>query len=141
MSLQYDFFIASRWRNQNIILELLQKLRNKGKTVYCFLENKEQYMTITDNPEETMKIYESTKDWKNDTNARQMFDNDLQGLKDSRVLLLLLPAGKSAHVEAGIAFGLGKECIVIGEQKEAESLYHIFSKMYKTIDEFIADVS
>jgi|GEM_PF-3631094 len=32
---------------------------------------------------------------------------------------------------------LVKTCILIGEQKEAESLYLIFDEFYKTVDEFI----
>jgi len=54
---------------------------------------------------------------------------------------MLLPAGKSAHIEAGIAYGMGKKCILIGEQKEAESLYLIFDKYYSTIDAFIESIT
>ena len=57
--------------------------------------------------------------------------------QNSKALILLLPAGKSAHIEAGVAFGMKKKCILIGEQKEAESLYLIFAESYQTIDEFI----
>ena len=50
---------------------------------------------------------------------------------------MLLPAGKSCHVEAGVAYGLGKKCILIGEQKEAESLYLIFNEVYATENDFL----
>ena len=34
--------------------------------------------------------------------------NDLDGEKKSKNFLLILTAGKSAHIEAGIAYGSGK---------------------------------
>jgi len=49
-------------------------------------------------------------------------------------------AGKSAHIEAGAAFGMGKKCILIGEQKEAESNYLIFDESYSIADEFINNI-
>lgn len=53
---------------------------------------------------------------------------------------MLLPAGKSCHIEAGIAYGLGKKCILIGQQKEAESLYLIFDDNYNSVDEFLENI-
>ena len=44
-----------------------------------------------------------------------LFNNDLEGEKNSKNLLLVLPAGKAAHIESGIAYGLGKKCYAIGE--------------------------
>ena len=43
----------------------------------------------------------------------------------------MLPAGKSAHIEAGIAYGLGKKCYAIGEYDVTDSLYLIFDKIFK----------
>ena len=53
---------------------------------------------------------------------------------------MLQPTGKSCHIEAGVAYGLGKRCILIGEQKEAESLYLIFSESYDTVNEFLKTI-
>ena len=61
----------------------------------------------------------------------------MNALRGSEALVLLLPAGKSAHMEAGVAYGLGKRMILIGEQKEAESLYLIFDEYHPTIEAFI----
>ena len=66
-----------------------------------------------------------------------MFDADMEGIQNSETLILLLPAGKSAHLEAGYAYGLGKTCILIGVQIETESNYLLFNQSYKTIDEFL----
>jgi len=88
-------------------------------------------------PESVMKKFESTKKWQKDQRVRKIFEKDLEGLKNSQILILLLPAGKSAHIEAGIAYGLGKKCILIGDQKKAESHYLIFDEFYPTIEAFL----
>lgn len=143
--MQYDYFIASRWRNKDNVLELSEKIREIGKTVYCFIQGdgeiyelKNQENTL--HPEEHMKQFES-RDWKTDPAVKEVFEVDMNALKQSEKLILLLPAGKSAHIEAGVAYGLGKECILIGEQKEAESSYVIFSESYPIIDTFLASIS
>ena len=60
-----------------------------------------------------------------------MFKTDLEGEKSSKNLLLVLPAGKAAHIESGIAYGLGKKCYAIGEYEATDSLYNIFEKIFK----------
>lgn len=133
----YDYFLASRWRNQDAVLELLQKLRAKGKSVYCFLEKARSLNDPTKDPEEEMQAFEAIVDWRADEAVKRIFQEDMDGLKQSASLILLLPAGKSAHVEAGAAYGMGKRCILVGQQKETESLYFIFDEWYNSIDDFI----
>ena len=69
-----------------------------------------------------------------------MFKTDLEGEKSLKNLLLVLPAGKAAHIESGIAYGLGKECYAIGEYEATDSLYNIFEKIFKNeteLEEFL----
>lgn len=132
--MKYDYFIASRWRNKNQVLELTEKLRAKQQTVFCFIEEKNR---ADHSPEKYMEDFEAIENWREDREVRDIFEKDLEGLKSSETLILLLPAGKSAHMEAGVAFGMGKKCILVGEQKEAESLYLIFDKMYDSMEEFL----
>jgi hypothetical protein len=35
----YDFFVAGRWRSREAVKEVLDAIRAKGKTAYCFTEN------------------------------------------------------------------------------------------------------
>jgi hypothetical protein len=120
-------------------MELVKSIREKGKSVYCFMESTPslEVGAIDDNPEEVMAKFESIPDWRNDQRVRGIFKHDMDALKESETLILLLPAGKSAHMEAGVAYGLGKKLILIGEQKETESLYLMFSEVYPTMEEFI----
>ncbi len=135
--MKYQYFIASRWRNKDQVLELAEKLRQQGKTVFCFVEHKADVTKGETDPDKFMQQFESIENWTENEVVKQVFEYDMEGLKNSENLLLLLPAGKSAHIEAGIAYGLGKKCIVIGEQPETESLYLIFDEFYSSIDEFM----
>jgi len=142
----YDFFIASRWRNKEQVLELTQKLRAKGKKVYCFVEGEGLSSDLKEleqslDPHAFMEHFESLSDWKKSDAIREIFEVDMRALRESEALILLLPAGKSSHVEAGAAYGMGKRCILVGEQKETESLYLIFTEHYATIDECVEAVS
>lgn len=143
--MRYQYFIASRWRNKEAVLDITHKLRRKGKSVYCFIEGDGRDYELKDldenyTPEEFMKRFESIPDWINSPKVKEVFKVDMNALKNSETLILLLPSGKSAHMEAGIAYGMGKKCIVVGELKETESLYFIFSKFYKSTDDFISSI-
>ncbi len=139
--MKYDYFIAWRWRNKEQILYLTKLIREKGKTVYCFAEDKEYIDAVDPDPEQFMIKFEALENWQQDPMVKQIFEEDMDGLKSSENFILLLPAGKSAHMEAGIAYGMGKKCILVGEQKETESLYLIFSETYASIEEFIDQIT
>src|SRR5882724_10113170 len=132
----YDFFVSGRWRNRDNILDLVSKIRKKGYSVYCFLEASHSTHQIANDPEEDMQRFEKL-DWRSDPYVKEVFQNDMTGEKNSDVFVMLLPAGKSCHIEAGAAYGMGKKCILIGEQKEAESLYLIFDQIYPTVEAFL----
>jgi nucleoside 2-deoxyribosyltransferase len=80
------------------------------------------------------------KDFHNDEYYKKVFEDDLEGLKNAEKVILLLPAGTSAHMEAGIAFGLGKPLILIGEAEKPETLYLVFKERYSTMEEFLATI-
>lgn len=142
---KYDFFIAGRWRNREEIKKVLDAVRAMGKSAYCFIENPFDgdgivFKTDSDaDPEGMMAKYESIEDFYNNKTARKIFDADLQGIKDSEKFLLVLPAGKSGHVEAGLAYGLGKQCIAIGPAEQNESLYFIFDKLHSSLEDFVKE--
>lgn len=141
--MNYEYFIASRYRNKETVLELTQKLRAKGKAVYCFVESPASVKSvgkIEDNAEAAISDFEAIPQWQQDPRVREVFETDMAALRNSANLILLLPAGKSAHMEAGVAYGLGKHLVVIGEQKATESLYLVFDEFYDDIDDFIASL-
>ncbi len=128
----YDFFVAGRTRNKDKILEICDILDSLNVSYYCFLKNEESHkeagLNLNDKPEDLMKKFESMD---LDSEAvKIIFKHDMEGLKSSKNLLLVLPAGKSAHIEAGVSYGLGKKCYAIGEYDVTDSLYLIFDKIF-----------
>ena len=71
-----------------------------------------------------------------------LFNQDLEGEKNSKNFLLVLPAGKAAHIESGIAYGLGKKCYAIGEYEATDTLYNIFENIFdneKELEDFLKE--
>ena len=122
MNKSYEFFIAGRTRNKDAILRICDIFDRHNISYYCFLKNDEtmnSYGSESNSVEENMEEFESL------------------GLK-----LLVLPAGKSGHIEAGIAYGMGKKCYAIGEYEATDSLYNIFDRIFaneEELDLFLSD--
>lgn len=131
----YKFFIAGRTRNKEKILKICNIFEEMNISHYCFLKNEESHreakLDVQD--ENLADVFEALD--LNHPSVRIIFEHDLNGEKNSDNFLLVLPAGKSAHIEAGIAYGLGKKCYAIGEYDVTDSLYLIFDKIFKDEDE------
>ena len=135
-----DYTIVSKFRNKQQVDLLVRKLQEKGKTCYNFSEKPGDPNNPDAHPEEQMKVLEATDDFLNNEMFQAYFRKDLEGLKNAQKVILLLPAGTSAHIEAGIAYGLNKPLILIGEPEKPETLYLIFKERYTTIDEFLETI-
>lgn len=130
MNNQYEFFIAGRARNKENILKICDLFDKYHISYYCFLKNEEQwhYGNSNQSAEERQQEFE-TLELKSEV-VLNLFHNDLQGETNSKNLLLILPAGNAAHIEAGIAYGLGKKCYAIGEYEHTDTLYNIFEQIF-----------
>ena len=135
-----DYTVISKYRNKNQCELLVQKLQDLGKTCFNFCEVPADPNNPESNPEEQMNAFENVSDFYNDEYYQYVFKTDLNGLKNADIVIMLLPAGNSVHLEAGIAYGLGKPLILIGEPEKPESLYLIFKERYKTIEEFLQNI-
>ncbi len=128
----YDFFIAGRTRNKEQILKICEIFDQLNISYYCFLKNEQSHaeagLDVNENPEELMKKFENLS-LESDA-VKTIFKHDMEAEKKSKNFLLVLPAGKSAHIEAGVAYGLGKKCYAIGEYDVTDSLYLIFDKIF-----------
>ena len=136
MSYKYKFFIAGRARNKDNILEICDIFDDLGISYYCFLKNDESYNSYgneTKSIEEKQNTFEKL-DLKSDI-VLNIFNEDMDGEKNSENFLLVLPAGKSGHIEAGVAYGMGRKCYAIGEYDATDSLYNIFDKIFDDIEE------
>lgn len=135
MKNKYEFFIAGRARNKESILQICDLFDKYNISYYCFLKNEDDwgYGNKNQTAEEKQKEFESLN-LKSDI-VLNLFNNDLDGEKNSKNLLLVLPAGKAAHIEAGIAYGLGKKCYAIGEYEQTDTLYNIFENIFESTHE------
>ena len=142
MENKYEFFIAGRLRNKENILKICELFDKYNVSYYCFLKNEDDWGYGNENQtaEEKQKEFESLG-LKSDV-VLKLFNQDLEGEKSSKNLLLVLPAGKAAHIEAGIAYGLGKKCYAIGEYEATDTLYNIFEEIFdseKELEDFLKE--
>ena len=135
MEIKYEFFIAGRARNKENILRICDLFDKHNISYYCFLKNEDSWGYGNENqtPEEKQQEFEKLG-LKSEV-VLNLFHGDLEGEKSSRNLLLILPAGKAAHIESGIAYGMGKKCYAIGEYEATDTLYNIFEEIFENEDE------
>jgi hypothetical protein len=139
---KYDYFIAGRWRNYENVKAALDVVRAAGKTAYCFIENHYTGEKVEFDPlavgegdiESTMSSLEGLS--LDDPMVRKIFENDITGEREAINFVLILPAGISGHIEAGIAYGLGKRCYAIGQPEKTETLYSVFEKIFPDLRSF-----
>ena len=104
------FFIASRHANATPVQFLTDNLVSLGHEVYPRVNGGE---------------------------PRKIFEHELTGLEEVDTIILLLPAGKTSHINAGIAYGFGKHLVLIGNPETEESQYFIFNEKYPSIEAYI----
>ena len=141
METKFEFFIAGKTRNKNNILKICDIFDKYNISYYCFLKNDDtmnSYGEEGQTEDEKMKVFENLG-LKSDI-VLNIFKQDLDNEKACKNLLLVLPAGKSGHIESGIAYGLGKKCYAIGEFDATDSLYNIFETIFENeqqLEEFL----
>ncbi|NTW22833.1 hypothetical protein HGA34_04835 [Candidatus Falkowbacteria bacterium] len=135
-----DYIVISKFRNKQQTDLLVAELAKRGKTCYNHCDIPADPDNPHDHPEKQMEKFESVSDFFNDKHYRYVFEEDLRGLRGAGKVIALFPAGNSVHVEAGIAYGLGKPLILIGELEKPETLYLIFQERYKTIEDFLETI-
>jgi nucleoside 2-deoxyribosyltransferase len=133
-------YVASSWRNPHQPL-VVEKLREAGHEVYDFR-----------NPSETDKgfawsdIDENWQNWSNEEYIKALdhpiavkgFLNDFKGMDWADACVLVMPCGRSAHVEAGYMQGAGRPTIVLMfDEAEPELMYNLFETVATSIDEVI----
>ena len=133
-----DFTVLSSFRNRDTVNNFVAELRNRGFTCHNFCDVPADPNNPHGDPEEQQQAFESVTDFYNEPHFAKVFNEDLQALKNANKVILLQPCGLSAHMEAGIAFGMNKPLIMIGEPVKPESLYLIFQERYQTSSEFFA---
>lgn len=74
--------------------------------------------------------------------AQDVFEFDKRHIDESDTVILVLPAGKSAHMELGYAIGTGKEGYILldGEPERYDIMYAFATQVFNHVDEMMAVV-
>lgn len=131
------YFIASRWNNMKQVQYLTENLHALGHDIFSYVDDQRNFVPKKE-LEQPADLFKPGEDWRTRPALRAMFEKDMTGLAGCDVMVMLLPAGATSHIEAGIAYGLAKKLVLIGEPEKIKSHYLIFNEWYKTIEEYIA---
>jgi len=139
----YDFTVIGRWRNRDNVAKVVEAIRDAGNTCFSFIENDWSHLksfNFSSKQADADKMMKQTETLSLDSSElKEIFERDMDGLKNSEKIVLVLPAGTSSHIEAGVAYGLGKPLYAVaggGVEVKTESLYLIFDEIFPSVDEF-----
>jgi len=130
-------YIASSYKSLEPVRILGVALREIGYDVYVFCDEKE------DAYKHSMTIRASSlyRSWTPKTAmmnkyVQMIYESDIRELDSSDILILVLPSGKSAHLEAGYAKGKGKKVFLYGDMElgSYDAMYGMIDKIYDPDD-------
>ena len=117
-------YIASSWKNTQSVRNLACSLREQGHIVFDFTD-------MGYRPPGLDKFVFDAKEWAEHSgkNANEVeykdfltweptqraFKSDKAGIDWADVVILLIPSGRSSHLEAGYTVGAGKELYIFGD--------------------------
>jgi nucleoside 2-deoxyribosyltransferase len=136
------FFIASPWQNTDLVKSLSVALTTRGHTVYSFLDNGANAVGGAPAIEESEEnLPNAISNWENNPAVKEIFESDMKALKESDAVILLEPSGRSSLAEAGIAYGMGKEIVLVGPVAHPTIVvYSICKNRYASVDEFLVSL-
>jgi len=120
-------YVASSWRN-NRQPEVVRVLRSLGHTVYDFKnpEPRTGFAWREIDPNWQSWGYEQYLSALQHERAEEGFRSDMHALSTSDICVLVLPCGRSAHLELGYAVGIGLQTAILlddVQQNEPELMY------------------
>jgi len=117
-----SIYVASSWRNK-LYPRVVEGLRALGHSVYDFKAPENAFEWKALDPDWQKWTPAQFRDALEGPIAQQGFAADAGALRAAEVVVLVLPAGASAHSEAGWAAGAGKPVAVLVPEGTFEELY------------------
>ncbi len=106
-------YLASSWKQARTVDLVAQALRDAGHQVYAFTEPDQGHYTFDARSEFGSWAAGATAQQMMETpQAQKAFAADREGLDWADTCVLILPSGRSAHLEAGYAVGQGKDLFI-----------------------------
>lgn len=132
-------YLASSWKMKDVVLELASTLRDEGHSVDSFCDDANgrisfnwseliESMKTEGSDISQLDAIEMMKHWR----VKEAFEEDKRWIDWADVLIMLMPCGRSSHLEAGYAVGAGKKMYIIGgfEKGEFDTMYGFADGMY-----------
>jgi hypothetical protein len=121
MSRARRIYIASSWKNAAWLPAIALLLRTAGHEVYLFCETGRDHFVFDahDWKGQDLSTITAKQAWQHEV-FRHAFECDKAGLDWADTCILILPAGRSSHLEAGYAVGRGKDLFITGSPKPGE---------------------
>lgn len=136
MAVPMKIYVASSWRNAQQ-QDVVAALRALGHDVYDFKNppNASGFSWSEIDPAWKSWTAEAFLKGLDDPRADEGFQSDMDALMGADACVLVLPCGRSAHLELGYAVGAGKRTIVLLDNPISEP-----ELMYKMCTEIVTDM-
>ena len=129
-------YVASSWRNQQQPL-VVARLREEKHLVYDFRDPNAGFHWSQIDP--------NWQDWTpgrfranlEHPLAMEGFAADFHAMHQSDTFVLVMPCGRSAHLELGWAAGAGKRTIILLSDGEPELMYKMADRICVSLDEVV----
>lgn len=134
-----NIYVASSWRNPSQP-EVVTRLRNAGHEVYDFRN------PAPDNTGFSWRDVDP--DWQkwtpaefceglNHPVAARGFGYDMDALDAADAVVLVMPCGRSAHLELGYAAGAGKRTAILLSEGEPELMYLMVDRLFHSLNDLV----
>lgn len=133
-------YVASSWKNSNWLQCVVDHLRYHGHEVDCFCEPRKDrfvfHFSEIGDLEELNAI-----SFLEDKRSKKAFEEDKKWIDWADCIVMVLPCGNSAHLEAGYAKGKGKKLYIISRfpPGEFDVMYGFADKLMKFDDFYEQD--
>lgn len=115
-------YVASSWRNPQQP-EVVQHLRQAGHEVYDFKDPAAAFHWSEIDPNWESWSAAEFQEALEHPKAQIGFSVDMAGMAWADACVLVMPCGRSAHIEAGWFVGAGKPCIILLSDGAPEVMY------------------
>lgn len=130
-------YIASSWKNQKRVLMLAERLEQEGFEVDAFCRATDKrysfhWSELVDTEDELLN-YDAIE-MLTDPRTQRAFREDKKWLNWSDTVIMLMPCGRSSHLEAGYAKGQGKLLYIYGlfPKGEFDVMYGFADGLFRT---------
>jgi hypothetical protein len=137
-----NIYVASSWRNEHQP-EVVKQLRLLGHSVYDFRNPKPgNHGFAWDQIDIAWRDW-TVPEWFDGLShpiAQAGFKSDFEAMKWADMCVLVLPAGRSAHLELGWAVGTGKKTVLLApdEYEEPDLMPLMCDKLFSDLSAFLA---